>query len=201
MSPKAQELSRHGFDTALLIVDEVIKQWEYVDTYVSQTPHLKFWYGVKDELLMAQSTGRMVEQVRRNEEQITELYRLNNPYPETIEYAENLKKETTQLYLELSTKLPLRYICLRPTSSAQARVYVQNGICSTSPPGDGYDMYITKGNDIEGPIWLLAATCEVKDPIASTVDDGLIDLSEDFVNFAINKKFALYERPDHRTNQ
>ena len=41
---------------ALICVDEVIDQWEYIDTYISDfggklNPNLKYWLEVKQELL------------------------------------------------------------------------------------------------------------------------------------------------------
>lgn len=41
---------------ALICVDEIIDQWEYIDTYISDlggklNPNLKYWLEVKQELL------------------------------------------------------------------------------------------------------------------------------------------------------
>lgn len=40
---------------ALIAVDEIILQWEYIDTYLSDlggelNPNLKYWYEVKQEI-------------------------------------------------------------------------------------------------------------------------------------------------------
>jgi hypothetical protein len=40
---------------ALIAVDEIIIQWEYIDTYLSDlggelNPNLKYWYNVKQEI-------------------------------------------------------------------------------------------------------------------------------------------------------
>jgi hypothetical protein len=40
---------------ALIAVDEIIIQWEYIDTYLSDlngelNPNLKYWYDVKQEI-------------------------------------------------------------------------------------------------------------------------------------------------------
>lgn len=40
---------------ALIAVDEIISQWEYIDTYLSDLGgelniNLKYWYGVKQEI-------------------------------------------------------------------------------------------------------------------------------------------------------
>ena len=59
---KAYDLNQHNKTTqsrckqiALLCVDEVISQWEYIDTYLSDlngelNPNLKYWYDVKAEV-------------------------------------------------------------------------------------------------------------------------------------------------------
>ena len=41
---------------ALIAVDEILKQWEYIDTYLSDlggkfNPNLKYWQEVKEELI------------------------------------------------------------------------------------------------------------------------------------------------------
>ena len=46
---------RESFNCALIVVDEIIEQWEYVDTYIADlggelNPNLKYWYEVKKEL-------------------------------------------------------------------------------------------------------------------------------------------------------
>ena len=43
------------YECALIEVEDIIEQWEYVDTYLADlggklNPNLKFWYGVKKEL-------------------------------------------------------------------------------------------------------------------------------------------------------
>lgn len=42
-------------ECALIAVDEIIIQWEYIDTYLSDlngelNPNLKYWYDVKQEI-------------------------------------------------------------------------------------------------------------------------------------------------------
>ena len=44
---------------ALICVEEIIDQWEYIDTYLADlggklNPNLKYWYEVKKELLKLQ---------------------------------------------------------------------------------------------------------------------------------------------------
>ncbi|WP_296683527.1 hypothetical protein [Flavobacterium sp.] len=44
-----------AIECALIVVDEIIKQWEYIDTYLSNmngelNPNLKYWYEVKQEI-------------------------------------------------------------------------------------------------------------------------------------------------------
>ncbi|AQW91320.1 hypothetical protein [Elizabethkingia anophelis] len=41
---------------AMILADEIISQWEYIDTYLADlngelNPNLKYWYSVKEELL------------------------------------------------------------------------------------------------------------------------------------------------------
>ncbi|MCT4253686.1 hypothetical protein HZP34_02940 [Elizabethkingia anophelis] len=48
----AAELARVN---AMVCVDEIISQWEYIDTYLADlkgdlNPNLKYWYSVKQEL-------------------------------------------------------------------------------------------------------------------------------------------------------
>ena len=45
-----------GKEMALICADEIIDQWEYIDTYISDlggklNPNLKYWLEVKEELL------------------------------------------------------------------------------------------------------------------------------------------------------
>ena len=40
---------------ALICIEEIISQWEYIDTYLADlngelNPNLKYWYNVKEEL-------------------------------------------------------------------------------------------------------------------------------------------------------
>lgn len=47
---------RRCIECALICVDEIITQWEYIDTYISDfggklNPNLKYWLEVKQELL------------------------------------------------------------------------------------------------------------------------------------------------------
>ena len=47
---------KHAKQCALICVDEIIDQWEYIDTYISDfggklNPNLKYWLEVKQELL------------------------------------------------------------------------------------------------------------------------------------------------------
>ncbi|HFK5582123.1 hypothetical protein CMU15_00435 [Elizabethkingia anophelis] len=48
----AAELARVN---AMILADEIISQWEYIDTYLADlngelNPNLKYWYSVKEEL-------------------------------------------------------------------------------------------------------------------------------------------------------
>jgi len=45
----------HSKKCAIVAVDEIIEQWEYIDTYISDlggklNPNLKYWQEVKSEL-------------------------------------------------------------------------------------------------------------------------------------------------------
>ena len=48
-------LRKQAIDCALICVDEIVEQWEYVDTYIADlngklNPNLKYWIEVKQEL-------------------------------------------------------------------------------------------------------------------------------------------------------
>jgi hypothetical protein len=49
----------HAIECALIAVDEIIDQWEYIHAYIANgmgelSPNLKYWYEVKNELTKQQ---------------------------------------------------------------------------------------------------------------------------------------------------
>ena len=54
-NPNFKEPFYHSKQCALLCVDEIIEQWEYIDTYLADlsgtlNPNLKYWQEVKIEI-------------------------------------------------------------------------------------------------------------------------------------------------------
>lgn len=55
-APRDEELIlKDAKDCALIVVNEIIEQWEYIDTYIADlrgelNPNLKYWYEVKTEI-------------------------------------------------------------------------------------------------------------------------------------------------------
>lgn len=48
--------TRHAKHCALIVADESIDQWEYIDTYISNlngelNTNLRYWYEVKEEII------------------------------------------------------------------------------------------------------------------------------------------------------
>jgi len=46
-----------SINNAIVAVDEIIEQWDYIDTYLGDgrgelNPNLKYWYEVKGEILL-----------------------------------------------------------------------------------------------------------------------------------------------------
>lgn len=54
-TPSNKLRKQRAKETALIAVNEIIEQWNYIDTYLANgngelNPNLKYWYAVKTEL-------------------------------------------------------------------------------------------------------------------------------------------------------
>lgn len=60
LDEETEELTEH---LALIHVEGIIKQWEYIDTYLADlggklNPNLKYWYEVKQEIFLKNSSNQ-----------------------------------------------------------------------------------------------------------------------------------------------